>query len=109
MIKTGAELLAAGALRTAVVEVCGITVRIQEVSVAQRRRMAEVSASDPKAVGVLLTEMCTLAPEGGPLLTPEEAAQLSELRPDLVDGIGAEVLRLSGVLAGKGAKAEKKA
>lgn len=103
MITSFSELIAAGALRTAAITVCGEELTIRELSVAQRNAMVEQQARDPKALAVFLVQTCAVAPDGSALVSPDQAAQLAELRPDLVDGIAGEVVKLSGLVGGKGA------
>lgn len=104
MIKNLAELFAAGALRSRAVEVCGVSVKVRELSVANRAEIVRLSEKDPAAVPQAVVRMCVLG-EGDALLFGADADdQVAQLRPELVDGLAQEIMRLSGLVEppGKG-------
>lgn len=97
MIKNAAELLKAGALRTEVVTVRDVQVKVRELSVAQRKRFAEASKVDPLGSSALLVAMCALDEAGNPLFTESQVGELAELSPELVDSIAKAVIKVSGL------------
>lgn len=92
MIKSAAELLAAGALRTKVVEVCGMQVTIRELSVRQRAGLTKV---EKERAAAYIVQHAVVGPDGQALFADTALEQLEGLRPELVDGIAAAVMRMS--------------
>jgi hypothetical protein len=97
VIKNAAELLKAGALRTEVVTVRDVQVKVRELSVAQRKRFAEASKVDPMGSSPLLVAMCALDEAGNPLFTESQVGELAELSPELVDSLAKAVIKVSGL------------
>ena len=95
MIKNASELLALGALKTAEVTVCGAKLRIREMSVGAWRKIAE--AKDARTSACLMVQLCAIGPDGSPLFSAEQSAELEDLRPEVIDGIASEILKLSGI------------
>lgn len=92
MIKTAGELLAAGALRTKVVEVCGTQVTIRELSVRQRAGLSKV---EKERAAAYIVQQAVIGQDGQALFADTALDQLESLRPELVDGIAAAVMRMS--------------
>lgn len=97
MIKTAADLMAAAALRTKVVEVCGVQLTVRELSVADRGRMIEAASGGQALQAALVVQMATVAPDGSLLFGEDQVQHVASLRPDVVVGIMDEVLKLSGL------------
>lgn len=87
----------AGMLRTEVVTVRGVQVKVRELSVAQRKRFADASKVDPLGCTALVVAMCAVDEAGNPMFTEETAAQVAELSPELVDPLVKAVMKLSGL------------
>lgn len=95
MIKSAAELLKAGSLRTADITVCGAKIRVREMSVAAWRKVAQL---DNRAGSAVMVQMCAIDPNGAPLFSEDQVGDIdSMLRPEMIDGITTEILKLSGV------------
>jgi hypothetical protein len=92
MITSAAELFKAAGLKTKTVNVLGSEITIRELSVGARLRLAD---ADKKSAAQVLISESLVTPDGKPLLTPEDAAKLTELSADFVDAVAAEILKFS--------------
>lgn len=97
MIKSAADLIAAASLRTAVVDVCGVQITVRELSVADRGRMIAAASGNPAQLAALVVQMGAVSPDGTPLFSADEVQQVAALRSDLISGIMAAVLKISGL------------
>ena len=97
MIKSALEFMALAALKREQVEVRGQTVHIRELSVADRDRLLKFEAGNATAIPAFLVAQCAVTPEGAPLFSAEEAAQLAQAAPEVVDAVAAAIMKLSGL------------
>ncbi len=97
MIKSAAELIAAAALRSELVDVNGLQLRLRELSVADRGRLVQHAASSPATQAAVLVQMSAVNPDGALLFGETELDAICALRPDVVKAIADHVMRISGL------------
>lgn len=100
MIKTAVEFLALSALKRGKVKVRGSEVHFRELSVAERGKMLEIAERNAAEAPAWLVVTCVTTPEGEPLFTDGQAAEIAKSAPEVVDAVAAAVMQLSG-LAGQ--------
>lgn len=98
VIKTSSDLLRAAALQTQIVTVKDVTVQIRELSVAARDAFhAAMKSGGNTAAVISVLKHGVLNGNGEPLLSDEDATQLSESSPGVAEGLAQKILELSGL------------
>jgi hypothetical protein len=97
MIKTASEFLALSALKRDKITVKGQEVHYRELSVAERTAMLKIAQESPADVPAYLVASCLTTPDGARLFTAEQAAEVSQQAPDVVDAVAAAIMSLSGL------------
>lgn len=90
------ELLGAAALRRVVVDVEGVSVTVRELSVRERRLMAEKSSTDPLGVATEIVSICVLNDDGNKAFASAEQVEIS-LRSDVFETLSQKILEISGL------------
>ena len=98
MIKTASEFFALACLKRDKVEVRGQVVHIRELSVAERGRVLEIGEKSRADLPAFLDATCAVTPDGAPLFTAEQAAEIAKAAPEVVDSVAAAIMRLSGLI-----------
>jgi hypothetical protein len=99
MIKTAVEFLALSALRRSKIKVRGQEVHFRELSVAERGRLLEVAGKDSANAPATLVALCATTPEGEPLFTEAQVADVAKAAPEVIDAVAQAIMRLSGMTA----------
>ncbi len=97
MIENAGQFLALAKLKRGQVEVRGSVVHIRELSVAERAKLLELSQSNSVNTQVFLLRCGITNAEGGALFSEEQAKDLAEAAPEVVDAVALAVMRLSGL------------
>lgn len=97
MISSASEFLTLAKLKRSKVEVNGNEVNIRELTVAEREKMIQLAGKSSSEAQVYLLKCCVTNPEGQPLFTDEQAAELAHAAPKVVDSVGSAILVLSGL------------
>ena len=97
MIKSAAEFLKAGSLRTEVVTVRDVQVKVREMSVSERKRFVDATKADPLISSALIVAMCAVGEDGTPLFGESAIDQITQLAPELIDTLAKAVMKVSGI------------
>jgi hypothetical protein len=99
MIKTAVEFLALSTLKRGSVKVRGQEVHFRELSVAERGKLLDVAGKDSANAPATLVALCATTPEGGPLFTEAQVADIAKSSPGVIDIVAQAIMRLSGMMA----------
>jgi len=91
------DFLALAALKRDTVEICGQTVHVRELSVAERAKFLSIVDSDPNGAPSYLVQTCTVGEDGSPMFSEADAAALSASSPHIVDKVAAAIMKVSSV------------
>lgn len=97
MIKTANDFMVLSALKRSKVKVRGGEVHFRELSVAERGKMLKAAQDNPLEVPAWLVANCVTTPEGEPMFSEAQAAEVLKAAPEVVDAVASAVLRLSGM------------
>jgi hypothetical protein len=97
VISSASEFLSLASLKRGKVQVRGSEVNIRELTVAEREKMIELARKSSSEAQAFLIRSCVTDDSGASLFSDEQAADISKSAPEVVDKVGAAILRLSGL------------